>query len=301
MKKKDLSLLVIPHKGEIWNKRVSYSKIYLTILVLVLFLGVGAFSTVNYLKHRLNQYNLAQLEEENEYFEKRLSEMKLIISDLKLEMNQLMEKEKNIRMVFGLPEVDEAIREVGIGGPNPLPYGDGTNIDLKETATEVDKLLRQTKFERQSLAQIHDQLLEKKDLLEHTPSIAPTKGYLSRSFGVKLDPFTGLRQPHWGIDLAADIGAPVYATGNGKVFFMGWHYGLGKLVIIDHGYGYRTHYGHLNKIKVRKGQRVKKGDVIGGVGNTGYSTGPHLHYEVHFQGKQVNPQNYILSQKYIFD
>jgi murein DD-endopeptidase MepM/ murein hydrolase activator NlpD len=301
MKKKNLSLLIVPYRGEIWEKKISYSKLYLICLILVLFLGVGAFSTVNQLKHSLVRYNFAQLERENEYLEKRLSEMKPLISDLKLEMNQLVAKEKNIRLVFGMPEVEDAVREVGVGGPNPFPYGEGSNIDLNETLLDVDKLLRQTKFERENLAHIHDQLLGKKDLLEHTPSIAPTAGYLSRSFGVKTDPFTGLRQPHWGIDLAADIGTPVYATARGTVFFTGWHYGLGKMVIIDHGYGYRTHYGHLNKIKVQKGQRVKRGDVIGGVGNTGYSTGPHLHYEVHSQNKPANPKDYILSENYIFD
>lgn len=301
MEKKNFSLLIIPHQGKVWSRKISYSKIYLAFLVLILFLGIGAFSTINYVKHRWDKYNFSKLEREKEHLEKKISDMKPIISDLKLQMNQLMEKEKSIRLVFGLPEVDDAVREVGVGGPNPFPFGDGSNITLNQTVTEVDKLLRQTKFERENLSQIHDELLKKKDLLEHTPSIAPTKGYLSRGFGVKTDPFTGLRQPHWGIDLAADIGTPVFATAEGKVFFTGWHYGLGKLVIIDHGYGYRTHYGHLNKIKVKKGQWVKRGEVIGGVGNTGYSTGPHLHYEVHFQNKPVNPKNYILSENYIFD
>jgi len=301
MKKKNLSLLIIPHRGEIWEKKISYPKLYLISLALVLFLGVGAFSTLNYFKHQLNHYNLAQLEGEKEYLEKRLSEMKPFISELKEEMNQLMEKEKNIRLVFGLPEVDEAIREVGVGGPDPFAYEGSSNMELSESLADVDKLLRQTKFERENLTQIHDQLLGKKDLLEHTPSIAPSVGYLSRGFGVKIDPFTGLRQPHWGIDLAADIGTPVYATAKGRVFFTGWHYGMGNLVIIDHGYGYRTHYGHLNKIKVKKGQTVERGDLIGGVGNTGYSTGPHLHYEVHYRNEPVNPKDYILSEKYIFD
>jgi len=301
MKKKNLSLLIVPHRGEIWRKELSYSKLFLVFFILALFLGVGAFSTVDYLKHRTNQYAVAQLEREREYLGKRLSEMEPLISKLKLQMNQLMEKERDIRLVFGLPEVDDAIREVGVGGPGPFPYGDESNIDLNQTVAEVDKLLRQTKFERESLAHIHSQLLEKKDLLEHTPSIAPAKGYRSRSFGVKTDPFTGLRQPHWGIDLAADKGTPVHATATGRVFFTGWHYGLGKLVIIDHGHGYRTHYGHLDKIKVKKGQRIERGNVIGGVGNTGYSTGPHLHYEVHFQNKPVNPKDYILSENCIFD
>lgn len=299
MDKKNFSLLIIPNKGKVWNRKISYSKIYIAFVVLVVFLGVGAFSTVNYLKHQLDRYNFAQLQKEKEHLEKRISEMKPLIVDLRSQMSELMKKEKNIRLVFGLPEVDDAVREVGVGGPEPFPLG--TDTDLNETLGELDKLLRQTKFERENLTQIHNQLVGKKDLLGHTPSIAPTRGYLSRGFGVKLDPFTGLRQPHWGLDFAADIGTPVYATAAGIIFFTGWRHGLGQLVIIDHGYGYRTHYGHLNKIRVKKGQRIERGDVIGGVGNTGYSTGPHLHYEVRYNNKAVNPKDYILSENCIFD
>jgi len=301
MKRKYLSVLIVPHHGRIKHKKISYSRIWLALLAFFLLLGVGAFSTVDYLTHRRDNYNFVQLKREKEQLKKELSNMQLVISDLKLGMNELMAKEKNIRLVFGFPEVDDAVREVGVGGPNPFPYSAGSDAELDQAVADVDKLLRQTRFEQQSLNQIHDQLLEKKDLLEHTPSIAPTDGYLSRGFGVRTDPFTGLRQPHWGIDLAADIGTPVCASASGTVFFTGWHYGLGRLAIIDHGYGYRTHYGHLSQIKVKKGQRVKRGDVIGVVGNTGYSTGPHLHYEVHLKGEPVNPQNYILSENYIFD
>jgi murein DD-endopeptidase MepM/ murein hydrolase activator NlpD len=299
MNEKDFSVMIIPQKGKVWTKKISYSRVYIAFLVLAIFMGVGAFSTINYFKQQLGHYNFVQLQNEKKHLEKRISEMKPLIADLKSQMNELMEKEKNIRLVFGLPEVDDAVREVGVGGPEPFP----SEIDTKfnETLGEVDKLLRQTKFERENLTQVHNLLLEKKDLLEHTPSIPPTRGYLSRGFGVKTDPFTGLRQPHWGLDFAADIGTPVYAVATGIVYFTGWRHGLGKLVIIDHGYGYRTHYGHLNKIKVKKGQIVKRGDVIGGVGNTGYSTGPHLHYEVRYNDKPVNPEDYILSENYIFD
>ena len=301
MKRKYLSVLIVPHHGRVKHKKISYSRIWLALLALFLLLGVGAFSTVNYLTHRRDNYNFLQLKREKEQLQKELSHMQLVISDLRVGMNELMAKEKNIRLVFGLPEVDDAVREVGVGGPNPFPYAAGSDMELGQAVADVDKLLRQTRFEQESLNQIHDQLLEKKDLLEHTPSIAPTKGYLSRGFGVRTDPFTGLRQPHWGIDLAADIGTPVCASAGGTIFFTGWHYGLGRLVIIDHGYDYRTHYGHLSQIKVKKGQKVKRGDIIGVVGNTGYSTGPHLHYEVHLKGQPVNPQNYILSENYIFD
>ncbi|MCK4427176.1 MAG: M23 family metallopeptidase, partial [candidate division Zixibacteria bacterium] len=135
----------------------------------------------------------------------------------------------------------------------------------------------------------------------HTPSIRPSAGYLSRGFGIKIDPFTGRKQPHLGIDLATDIGTPVYATAEGRVSFVGRDRGLGRMIRINHLFGYTTVYAHLSQVKVKRGEHVKRGEVIGAVGNTGYSTGPHLHYEVRFRGQPKNPLNYILSSQYLPD
>ena len=114
---------------------------------------------------------------------------------------------------------------------------------------------------------------------------------------MKNDPFTGYRQMHHGLDIANHRGTPIIATADGRVSSVGRNSGLGKIVAIDHGYGFRTRYAHLSEIKVKRGQRVKRGDVIGLMGSTGYSTGPHLHYEVIRNGKTVNPIKYILNQK----
>jgi len=218
-------------------------------------------------------------------------------------MNLLIQREKDVRMVFDLPEVDDAIREVGIGGPvsDFSPYYSEGAKRIHFATADLEKLLRQARFETESFDRVYTELVSKKEILDHTPSIWPAKGYLSRGFGLKPSPFTGLKQPHLGIDIAAPKGTPVWSTAFGVVEYTGWHKGLGKLIVIDHGYGYETHYGHLNHIKVKRGQRVKRGELIGTVGKTGYSTGPHLHYEVHYRGKAVNPKKYILSENFIVD
>jgi len=303
MEEKKITFLVVPEKGKIYSKKTSVYLIYSTLLVLVFFLTVGIFSGINYLKLDFDRKKLSSLKEENRYLENEITELFSVISQLKDQMGTLIQREKNIRMVFDLPEVDDAIREVGIGGPDLdfYPFKSEASEEVRVVEKELDKLLRQAKFEKESFDQIYSQLVSKKEVLDHTPSIWPAKGYLSRGFGVKPSPFTGLKQPHLGIDIAASKGTPVWSTACGIVEYTGWHKGLGKLIIIDHGYGYKTHYGHLNEIKVKRGQRIKRGKLLGTIGNTGYSTGPHLHYEVHYKGKAVNPQKYILSENFIVD
>ena len=111
-------------------------------------------------------------------------------------------------------------------------------------------------------------------------------------YGWRIDPVYNVRRFHKGMDFSAPIGTDIFATGNGTIKFTGWQQGYGNAVIIDHGFGYETLYGHMSKILVKRGQKIKRGDVIGLVGNTGKSTGPHLHYEVHYKGTVQNPQNY---------
>ncbi len=303
-REKHFSVLIIPHNnGKIFKRKISATFLYLFSFSFALLVLVNLFFSFDFFGEALNRAKMSRLEKENKYLENKLVDLNSVISKLKGEMANLMEKDENVRMVFGLPEVDVQLREVGVGGPMPSQFSSPslTVKHVQKAEIELDKLLRQARFERESFDQIYSNLSKRKKLLDHTPSIRPTKGYISRGFGIRIDPFTGRRQPHLGIDLATDIGTPVYATADGRVSFVGSDPGLGKMIRINHLSGYTTVYAHLFQMEVKRGEYVKRGEVIGAVGNTGYSTGPHLHYEVRFQGQPKNPLNYILSNQYILD
>jgi len=303
-RKRFLSVLMIPHhKGRIFNRKISVPFLYFFSFIFVLLISGSLFFSFGLLGEALDRAKLSQLEKKNKYLESKLGDLNSVILKLKGEMASLMEKEENVRMVFGLPEVDAQVREVGVGGPMPSQFPNQSPMvrQVQRAEIELDKLLRQARFEKESFDQMYRDLYDKKKILDHTPSIRPTKGYISRGFGIRIDPFTGRRQPHLGIDWATDIGTPVCATAEGRVSFVGRDRGLGRMIRINHLYGYTTVYAHLSQVKVKRGEHVKRGEVIGAVGNTGYSTGPHLHYEVRFRGQPKNPLNYILSSQYFLD
>lgn len=303
-REKYFSVLIIPKdKGKIFKRKISATFLYLLSSGFVILVLVNLFFFFDLFGEAVDRAKMNDLEKENKYLENKLADLNSMILKLKGEMANLMEKEENVRLVFGLPEVDAQLREVGVGGPMPSQFSNQspTVMQVQEAEIELDKLLRQARFERESFDQIYSALSDRKKILDHTPFIRPTKAYISRGFGIRIDPFTGKRQPHLGIDLAADIGTPVYATADGKVSFVGRDPGLGRMIRINHLYGYTTVFAHLSVVKVRRGQHVKRGEVIGAVGNTGYSTGPHLHYEVRFRGQAKNPLKYILSSQNLLD
>ena len=143
------------------------------------------------------------------------------------------------------------------------------------------------------IERLDEKIKERELLLASTPSIWPTEGYISCGFRWRKDPFTGKRMFHQGVDISAGRGTPVVAPGDGKVVFVGWSAGYGKLVEIDHGYGILTRFGHLHNYNVKEGQLIRRGERLGKVGSTGRSTGPHLHYEIRYKGKPINPIPYL--------
>lgn len=302
--KEKFSLLFIPHqKGKIREINISPVVLVSLLVGIALVLSSSLFFSLNAASRASDKFRLSRLKKENRHLQAKLGELNSAISGLQDQMAELIEKEKQVRMVFGLPEVDAQIRELGVGGPVAgQPTDVGANLEqLYVAETELDKLLRQARFENDNFGEIYSSLSERKKILDHTPSVRPSAGYLSCGFGMRIDPFTGRRQLHRGVDLAVDIGTPVYATAKGVVSGVKRDVGLGKLIEINHGYGYKTVYAHLSRISVKRGQHVERGQIIGAVGNTGYSTGPHLHYEVHYQGRAKNPLNYFLGSEYVAD
>jgi murein DD-endopeptidase MepM/ murein hydrolase activator NlpD len=228
----------------------------------------------------------------------KYDDLNVKIAEINGMYEELVEKEIVIRNIFNLPDISYDERQLGIGGPRQ-PIEDKLTEPARvayETQTNVDALLRLSKFEKEKFADVYSSLVEKKSILDHTPSIIPSQGYMSRGYGMKYDPFTGYKRFHGGLDISNKTGTPVYATADGVVSFSGNTGGdLGRMVTINHGYGYKSRYGHLSKLEVKRGQKVSRGDLIGLMGSTGYSTGPHLHYEVMVNDKRVNPLEYILN------
>ncbi|MFA7687105.1 MAG: M23 family metallopeptidase [Moheibacter sp.] len=212
----------------------------------------------------------------------------------------LEERDNNIyRSYFELDPISEDVRKAGFGGVNRYAkFSDWKYANIvTEVSKNIDILNKQLVIHSKSLDEIVMSAKEKEKMLSHLPAIQPVANKdlkrLASGFGMRLHPILKIGKMHNGLDFSAHVGTPIYATGDGKVKSVGRHGGYGNVVVISHGYGYETLYAHMSKFKVRKGQKIKRGDVIGTVGNTGLSTGPHLHYEIHKDGKEIDPISYF--------
>ncbi len=168
-------------------------------------------------------------------------------------------------------------------------------LDKADLTLSFEKTFIKAKRVEREITLLFERIASQRDLLGATPSVRPTGGWLSSGFGYRIDPFTKNRKFHKGLDFAANIGAPIYAPADGIVSFAGREGGYGKIVSIDHGYGLVTRFAHTSRLHVKTGQKISRWDKIAEVGNTGRSSGPHLHYEVRLNGVPVNPEKYILS------
>jgi murein DD-endopeptidase MepM/ murein hydrolase activator NlpD len=212
-------------------------------------------------------------------------------------------RDEQIRLLAGLPSVDSTVREAGIGGPGtpdlstePLYRSNRMLGRLAFGArSDIDGLIRRANVLSASFAEITDSLSNHVERLAATPSIMPTAGWLSSHFTRnRLHPILHISRPHEGIDVSAPMGAPIIAPAAGRVVRVGQERGYGNILEIDHGNGILTKFAHCSRIMVRPGQRVTRGQVVAAVGNTGLSTGPHLHYEIHVNGRVVDPLKYVL-------
>ncbi len=170
------------------------------------------------------------------------------------------------------------------------------NRDYAMLSIRVDKIMTESNLREQGVLELWESLSERQSLMNAMPSVRPVNGWFTSKFGYRLSPFSGLPMMHNGADIAATPGAPVYAPADGVVSYVGYDSGYGNLVSIDHGYGVVTRYGHNSRVYVKVGQKIKRRDIIAAVGNTGRSTGPHLHYEIRVSGVPVDPQNYVLDE-----
>ncbi len=244
---------------------------------------------------RLEREN-ARLTTQFEILSKRMDKTLSVLDDI-------ARRDENIyRVVFMADSIPNSIRKAGFGGINRYePLEDFDNSELViSTAKKLDKIVKQAYVQSKSFDEIIELAKNKEDLLAATPAIMPISNKdLKRTasgWGYRIHPIYKTRKFHYGMDFSAPTGTEVYATGNGTVSQIRREKtGYGNSIEIDHGYGYETKYAHLSAFNVRQGQKVKRGDVIGYVGNSGTSTAPHLHYEVQVKGQKVNPSHYYFN------
>lgn len=295
---KKFSFILVPgSRNKLRQFSISYAFVITCVVVLAFLFASNIFLTISFVKSQISANVLDKLRAENDFLSGKYVELRDQVAEAAGIYDELVKKEIIIRNIFDLPEISTDERKLGIGGPDSKIYENLTRAaELAiSTESEVDALLRLSHFEREKYEEVYNVLAEKKSILDHTPSIIPARGYRTRGFGMKYDPFTGYKRFHGGIDIGNKTGTPIYATADGVVQSTGIAGDFGKLITINHGYGYKTRYGHLSKIKVKRGQKILRGDLIGLMGSTGYSTGPHLHYEVIKNGKRVNPLEYVLN------
>ena len=274
------------------------------ILMVLSVIGVGGYHYLQ-LHHAVADRGIliSKLDEQAAQVESQRKQIQTFaqdINNLKSSLMSLNDFEQKIRIMANLEYKPEQASLFAIGGS--LPDDLDPDISLKQ---DHDRLMRQmhdhmeqveqaTTVQESSFSTLLKSLESKRNLLAATPSLRPVVGWVSSNFGYRVSPFTGRREFHKGLDIATRKGTPIIAPADGVVTFAGKKWLIGNMVSLDHGYGMLTRYGHCFKILKKKGDRVKRGEVIALVGNTGRSTGPHLHYEVRLNGVPVNPIKYIL-------
>ncbi|MBX2896280.1 MAG: M23 family metallopeptidase [Cyclobacteriaceae bacterium] len=202
----------------------------------------------------------------------------------------------NYRVILDLEPLDQSQREAGVGGREKASKFIIYPL-VRNAYEQAEKLRNRLEIEAQSLQQLQQELEKKEKMWASRPAIQPVSNkdlkQLHTLFGLRLHPLLGYVRPHNGLDFTAPTGAPIYSTGDGTVSLAQYSESLGNMVFIDHGFGFQTRYGHMTKFIVFAGEKVKRGQVIGYVGNTGLSVAAHLHYEVLYQGNYINPINFF--------
>jgi murein DD-endopeptidase MepM/ murein hydrolase activator NlpD len=289
MKRGDLTVIVARFADGPARKYLIPRKLALiSLVVLILILSSFVLSGLHYYhmwkktaQHDQLVAEVNQLQRENEIF-------RLSANQLNAKISALEVTSKKLTILSGLEKDGFG----GVGGPtdsgNPV-----MRLSSKDLLKHFTTLERKTVSVRTELSRLQEYYTTRSALLAATPAIMPVRGYPSGPFGYRDDPFTGNREFHPGIDISAPYGKEVVAPADGLTVFAGRRFGYGKLVVLEHKFGISTRYGHLDRIVVKNGQKLKKGETIGYVGSTGRATGPHLHYEVRLNDQPLNPVRFF--------
>ncbi len=251
-------------------------------------------------------YDIHHSEGENARLLERLDSAQITLQHLHRDFDEYIAQDNRERTYWEMECIHPDIWSMGIGGTDvKKPQQDLSNRAnrlLNEIYASIDIIKNKSYLRKLSLREISDKIEHKTCLWSHIPSINPVPGRpLGSGFGYRVDPFTKGIKMHWGVDIGAPRGTKIHVTADGVVTSASWNGGYGLTVEIDHGFGFRTRYGHCQNVYVKKGDVVKRGQVIAAVGNTGRSIAPHVHYEVQVSGVKVNPRPYINVSNVVFD
>ena len=275
--------------------KVFFLRFLRSLLTIVVFAALGIFLAYSFLdspKERMLKREISQYEFQFTLLNDRLNQIETVLGHIR-------EKDDNIyRVIFEAEPIPPSIRNAGFGGTDRYARLDGyrNSQTIIEATKKLDRITSQLVVQSKSLDEVFEMARNKSLMLAHIPAIQPIEkglGNIISGYGMRYHPILKVRRMHWGIDITAPSGTPIYATADGTVNFNGRKGGYGKTCMVDHGYGYQTLYGHMKTVTVKKGQRVKRGEIIGYVGSTGLSQAPHVHYEVIYNNKKVDPVNYF--------
>jgi murein DD-endopeptidase MepM/ murein hydrolase activator NlpD len=303
--KKSYTLIVVPdHDSPVKRYRIQKSFLVQIGMGVMLLAGLAMGASLHYFQVAKDASENRILRDENLTLRTQLKSVRERIEHIGSTLDRVERFDQKLRSMTLLSDPQ---RNLAMGPTEPeagrtAPTTDTQFTQLTATETpkllmgRLDKLSAEATRQEQSLQELQAYFQDQKSLLASTPSIWPARGWVTSDFGQRLDPYTAERVTHGGMDIAAPHGKEVYAPSDGTVVFSGLEGGYGNVIVIDHGYGIKTRYGHLAKMLVKAGDRVKRGAHIAAVGNTGRSTGPHLHYEVRVNGLPQNPRKFILEE-----
>jgi murein DD-endopeptidase MepM/ murein hydrolase activator NlpD len=308
MAKRRWTVVFVPHGSEP-SKIIEVSYGLIKTAIGGAALGLAAALLVGYatMARTADLSRTAHLQDENSRLAQEIGELHGRLSTLSDTLTRISQRDARIRVLANLEPIDPQVQAAGIGGPTlasrPGLLNAGPAVRRsEEIRVDLNALIRRANLLASSFEEAKDSLASHSQQLAATPSIMPTQGWLTSAFSsMREHPILHIARPHEGIDVTAPMGSPIEAPAAGVVTDAGWESGYGNTVTIDHGYGITTKFAHASKLLVKTGQRVQRGQRIALVGNTGLATGPHLHYEVHVNGRPVDPLKYVLPDRVVTD
>ncbi|MBE0570887.1 MAG: M23 family metallopeptidase [Ignavibacteriaceae bacterium] len=294
--KASLKYIEIKHfKLKLFTVLLSSSILFATLFVVFYyFFGVGSNPDLT----------ISSLKNENRELKKEIKRITESYNQIAVDLKEIAALNSELRVFANLEPISDEERLLGVGGSADYLSSNLNirDVEVKNLLNSVEEMIRDVEFEKNQTLEIADRLNMNVELKKCIPAIKPTIGnYSIHGYGMRRHPILGVRRFHHGIDFNCNTGTPVRSPGDGKVSVVERRSGFGLVIEIDHGFGYRTIYAHLSKAMVKEGEKIKRGQTLAKSGNSGLSTGPHLHYEVHHNGISLDPSDFFFDDLTFFD